>query len=95
MSYLCPHCNSFPSEDYVWWVSGGKDTKWWCAIRGEKYDWKQPNRLLVLQTGDSIEQAKVFKAHCGSSGPVRKFGQCVEVFGESARRWRWSSCRIS
>ena len=36
---------------------------WWCAICGEKYDWKQPNRLLVEQTGDSIEKAKVFKAH--------------------------------
>ena len=24
MSYLCPHCNSVPMEDYVWWVSGGK-----------------------------------------------------------------------
>ena len=22
MSYLCPHCSSFPMEDYVWWVSG-------------------------------------------------------------------------
>ena len=22
MSYLCPTCNSFPLEDYVWWVSG-------------------------------------------------------------------------
>ena len=22
MSYLCPHCNSFPLEDYIWWVSG-------------------------------------------------------------------------
>ena len=22
MSCLCPHCNSFPLEDYVWWVSG-------------------------------------------------------------------------
>ena len=24
MSYLCPNSNSFPLEDYVWWVSGGK-----------------------------------------------------------------------
>ena len=24
MSYLCPHCNSFLLEDYVWWVSAGK-----------------------------------------------------------------------
>ena len=49
MSYLCPHCNSFPLEEYVSWVSGGKSTKWWFAICGEKYDWKQPNRLLVAQ----------------------------------------------
>ena len=34
----------------------------------EKYDWKQPSRLLVVQTGDSIEQAKVFKAHAVPQG---------------------------
>ena len=32
MSYLCPNCNSFPMEDYVWWVSERKHTKWWCAV---------------------------------------------------------------
>ena len=63
MSYLCPHCNSFPMEDYVWWVFGRKSTKWWCANSGEEYDWKQPNRILVVQTGDTINQAKDFKAH--------------------------------
>ena len=47
MSYLCPHCNRFPMEDCVWWVSGEKGrNNWWCAICGEKYDWKQPNGLL-------------------------------------------------
>ena len=45
ISYMCPHCNSFCLEDCVWWVSGGKSTKWWSAICAEKYDWKQPNRL--------------------------------------------------
>ena len=49
-------------EDYIWWVFGGKSTKRWYAIGGEKYDWRQPNRLLVVQTGESIDQAKVFKA---------------------------------
>ena len=68
MSCLCPHCNGLTLEDYVWWVSGRKHTRWWCAICGEKYDWKQPNRLLVVQTGDSIEQAKVFKAHAVPQG---------------------------
>ena len=33
-----------------------------------KNDWKQPNRLSVVQTGDSIEQAKVFKAHAVPQG---------------------------
>ena len=68
MSYLCPHCNSFPLEDFVWWVSGGKTTKWWCAIFAQRYDWRQTNRLLVMQTGENFEQAKVLKAHAVLQG---------------------------
>ena len=50
MSYLCPQCNSFLMEDYIWWVPGRKKhTTWWCAMCGKEYDWKQPNRLLVVQ----------------------------------------------
>ena len=41
---------------------------WWCAICGKKYDWKQANRLLVVQTGESIDQAKVFKTHAVPQG---------------------------
>ena len=68
MSYLCPHCK-FPEEDYVWWVSGRKKhTNWWCVICGETYDWRAPNRLLVVQTGESVNQAKVFKAHAVPQG---------------------------
>ena len=47
MCYLCPHGNSFPLEDHIW-------TRWLCAICGEKYDWKQPDRLSVLHTGDGF-----------------------------------------
>ena len=25
MAYMCPYCYSYPVEDYVWWVSGGKN----------------------------------------------------------------------
>ena len=45
---------------------------------GEKYDWKQPNRLLVVQTGESFNQAKVCRAQGSTSGPLRKSDQCVE-----------------
>ena len=56
-------------EDYVWWVSvGKKHTNRWCAICGEKYDWKQPKRLLVVQRGENINQAKVFKAYAVPQG---------------------------
>ena len=37
MSYLCPNCNSFHLEDYVWWVSAGKKyTSWLCACKQGK-----------------------------------------------------------
>ena len=59
----------FAMEDYVWWVSGEKKhTNWWCAICGEKYDWKQSNMLLVVQTGESVNQANVFRAHAVLQG---------------------------
>ena len=29
----------------------------------KKYDWKQPNRLLVVHTSESVNQAKVFRSH--------------------------------
>ena len=46
-----------------------KYTNWLCAISGEKYDWRVPNRLLVVQTGESVNQAKVFKAHAAPQCP--------------------------
>ena len=67
-SYLCPHCNSFLLEDYVRWVSGENPRSGGQQIVEKKYDWKQPNRLLVVQSGDSVEQARVFKAHAVSQG---------------------------
>ena len=76
-------------EDYVWWVSGRKkSTKWWCAIWGEKYDWKQPNMLLAVQTGDSVEQAKVFKAHAVPQGLIGmpSARRCTKALKEKIRK---------
>ena len=65
MSCLYPQCNSFPWKATFGGSQGEKE-----AISGgvEKTDWKQANRLLVEQTGDSIDQAKVFKAHAVPQG---------------------------
>ena len=43
-------------------------TNWWCAICGEKYDWKQPDRLLVVETIQSVNHAKVLGAHAVPQG---------------------------
>ena len=69
MSNLCPHSNSFPKEDKVWWVSGGEKA-FTLVVRDlwRKYDWREPNRLLIVQTGESVNQAKVFRAHAVPQG---------------------------
>ena len=47
LSFFCPHCNSFPLEDYIWWVSTGHEDSnnrkkrhcsWRCAVCRGKYD---------------------------------------------------------
>ena len=85
----------------VWWVSGEKSTKWWCAIWGEKYDWRQPNRLLVVQTGESFEQAKVFKAHAVLQGLCANLINALKMLakqqedgdGRNSKRMVTVSCR--
>ena len=72
LSYVCTHCKSFPLEDYIWWVSTGhgdgnnrrkNHSSWWCAVCGGKYEWRPPNRMLVVQLGTNTNEAKVFKPH--------------------------------
>ena len=53
MSFLCPHCNSFPMEDYVWWVSGEENITTGGARSVDK------NRTGSNQTGFWCKQVKV------------------------------------
>ena len=68
---------SFSLEDYIWWVSMGhgdsnnrkkKHCNWWCAACGGRYEWRAPNRILVVQLGTNAHEAKVFKAHAAPQG---------------------------
>ena len=76
-SYVCPHCNSFLLEDYIWSVSRGhgdgnngkkKHCSWWCAVCGGKYEWRASNRILVVQLGTNANEAKIFEAHATPQG---------------------------
>ena len=54
--HVCPHSSCFPLDDFVWWLFGhgdGNDRKkmhcgWWCAACDAQYDWRSPNRILVV-----------------------------------------------
>ena len=53
LSYICPHCNSCPWENYVWCVSTGhgdsrkkQHCSWCCVVCGGRYEWRAPNRML-------------------------------------------------
>lgn len=72
---VCPYCNSFLFEDYIWCVSTGRRRQqqeetlqlvvrdlWWSD------EWRAPNRILVVQIGTDASQAKVFKAHAVPQG---------------------------
>ena len=63
--HICAHIATvFVWRTTFWWVSTGKKhSSWWCAICGEEYDCRAPNRLLVVHTGDGASRAKVFTAH--------------------------------
>ena len=48
----------------------------------EKYDWEQPNRLLLVQTGDSIDPAQVFKAHAIPQGLCANLVNALTLFAK-------------
>ena len=83
-SYVWPHCNSFSvgglhlvGIDGTRRVSTGHGDgshrkkmhcSWWCAVCGGKYEWRAPNRILVVQLGANANEVKVFEAHAAPLG---------------------------
>ena len=62
-----------------------KNKKTWRNGR-KLHVWRAPNRLLVVQTGESATQAKVFQASAVPQGICENLTQLA---GEPTRGWRW------
>ena len=73
MSYLCPHCNSCPLEDYVWLEETHQ------LVVCDLWKIRQPNWLLVVQTGESVNQANVFKANAVPQGLCGKLINALKL----------------
>ena len=50
-----------------------------------KCDWRAPNRLLVVQTGDSASQAKVFKAHAIPRNPCENLINALKLLANQKK----------
>ena len=61
MSYLFQHCKSFRWKTAFGGSQGERAYNLVVCDLWRKYDWKQPNRLLVVQTGESVDQARSSK----------------------------------
>ena len=44
---------------------------WRCAVCVGKFEWRAPNRILVVQLGTSAKEAKVFGAHAALLVPPK------------------------
>ena len=40
----------------------------WCAACGGQYNWRNPNRILVIQESTNRQEAKVFRTHAPQHG---------------------------
>ena len=69
-------------EDYIWWVP-----TWWCDMRREIRLEATEHAFLSYKQVVVLIRPRYSK-HMHYLGLLRKFDQCVEVVGESARRWR-------
>ena len=95
-----PTLQQFSLEDYIWWVSTGhgdgnnrkkKHRNWWCAACGGHYDWRAPNRMLVVQLGVNANEAKVFKAHAAPLGLCGNLTNALKLLAtqpDSEHRYR-------
>ena len=82
-------------ENCTWWVSTGhedgnngkKHCSWCCAACGGPFDWRAPNRILVVQLGANANEAQVFRAHAAPQGLCDNFVRRITASGESAEIW--------
>ena len=79
LSYVCPHCSCFPSDDHIWWVSSGhgdgnnrkkKHCNWWCAACGGQHEWRAPKRILVVQNRSQRRQIERLQSARSAVGAV-------------------------
>ena len=63
-------CGGYRRDTETATIGKKKRCNWWCAACGGQYEWKAPNRILVVQIRANADRANVFKA------PAAPWGLC-------------------
>ena len=79
LSCVCPHCNSFSLDDYIWWVSTGhgdgnnrekKHCNWWCAACGGQHESSSLPMPMKRRSSKRTQRLRGEPAECDS--PISK-----------------------
>ena len=82
LSYLCPHCNSFPLEDYVWWTQLERSTTGAQSVEKNMSGERPTGYWWCNQAKVPIRQG--LQSSCGTAGLVWKLDHCPQTVSEPA-----------
>ena len=69
----------FPTEDLMWWVSEGDQSRKKEAVRlVAQYDWHEANRVLTIQASCRPD-TRVFKAHAPPLGACNNMTRALKL----------------
>ena len=87
VSFLCPHCNSFPLEDDVWWVSGVKNHKVVVCTLWRNVRLEATEQAFGRANLESFEQALAFKAHAVPQGLCANLVNALKLLANQQEDW--------
>ena len=66
---------------------GKKQCNWWCAACGGQYNWRNPNRVLVIQDSKDPQRGEGVSGHAPPQGACENLVCARKLFGEPADRF--------
>ena len=72
-SYVCPHCHRYPSSGGSHRSTRGSSATGGAQRCGGQYDWRNPNRVFIMQDSTDRREAKGFQAHAPPHGTCKEY----------------------
>ena len=84
-----PALQQFPSGELIGHGDSNNRKKlrcsWWYAVCRGKYEWRAPNRILLVQLGTNEDEANVFRAHAVPRGLCENLINALKLLANQHR----------